>query len=70
MAFGIIRVAGEAIDADQIGEWKCDECGLGEYSCDCGPDVSCDQCGRVEEYCERGFTGHPFSYCKQRLSAN
>jgi len=39
MGFGrnphIARVPGEAFDADQISDWRCRECGRGEYGCAC-----------------------------------
>lgn len=40
------RVSGEAFDADQI-EWRCEDCGCGEYSCDCEDEPTCEVCGDV-----------------------
>lgn len=43
----IARAPDEAFDADQISDWRCDECGEDEYNCVCG-DYYCVECGSIE----------------------
>ncbi len=40
------RVAGEALDADQIG-WTCDDCDRDEYSCECVDEPRCQHCDEI-----------------------